>query len=130
MNKLNYSPELKEMLENFLIERKIKCFMDVLSTVLYASVSILIFRGATSFLAWFVYFWMLLECIAFFRLYRVDNVFRSRFENGTMFKKDSERRIFLIWASKGGVTKLQRATLLLREAFDLADKFNREKQTE
>jgi hypothetical protein len=116
--KLNYSPKLRAMLESFLEGRKHECFMNVLHAVCYTFFFISIFKEVASLVYWFLYVFIMIECVAFFRLYSVDNILRPRFVSGVMLTWYSEKKLFLRWAEKKGPREFREANFLISEVFE------------
>jgi len=118
MDKLNYSPELRKEIESFLKERKRKCLLEVFFAVFNTFFFILIFREVASFVAWPLYFSIMIECIAFFHLFSVDHILRPRFKNGVMLTRGSEQKLLLSWAMKKGESEFRRVSFLISEALE------------
>ena len=116
--KLNYSPRLRALLESFLEDRKSKFFGIFVHIVCYTFFFIIILRERAPLVDWFMYLWMLAECVAFYYLYSVDNILRPRFQTGIMLTQYSEVKIFLKWAKKMGPQELQEANFLISEVLE------------
>jgi len=118
MNKLNYSPKLRAMLESFLKDRKSRCLMNVLYAVWHVFIFAMLFKDMASlFIELVLYVLMIVECVAFYYLYSVDNILRPRFQAGIMLIKNSEQELFLKWAVKKGLDEYREANFLISELF-------------